>query len=112
MSEEKIAYIEATLPHLATKADLGPLDERTARIEATLPHLATKADVSDLRSEIANVHSDLRTEIANLRSDLRTEIGSIEIRLIKWALGVGVTATVAISLQIWGVFELLLTHHI
>jgi hypothetical protein len=40
------ATLTATLPHLATKAEV-------AEILQTLPHLATKAELADLRADLA-----------------------------------------------------------
>jgi hypothetical protein len=40
------ATLTATLPHLATKAEV-------AEILKTLPHLATKAEVAELRADLA-----------------------------------------------------------
>ena len=42
--EPLIVRIDATLPHLATKAELAEL---IVRIDATLPQLATKADLAE-----------------------------------------------------------------
>jgi hypothetical protein len=54
--DEFRGFIAATLPTLATKAEL-----------ATLPTLATKAELAELRAE-------LKADIAELRAELRLEI--------------------------------------
>jgi len=43
---QAVTRIEATLPHLAAKAEV-------AEILKTLPHLATKAEVAELRADLA-----------------------------------------------------------
>jgi hypothetical protein len=43
-----VAEIKATLPHLATKADLAPI----VHIMAVIPHMATKADLATLESRL------------------------------------------------------------
>ena len=49
---------------------MASIDERVARIEGGYEHLATKADIAELRSEV---------------------------RAMKWILGLGLTAVVAVS---------------
>ena len=49
---------------------MASIDERVARIEGGYEHLATKADIAELRSEV---------------------------RAMKWMLGLGLTAVVAVS---------------
>ena len=49
---------------------MASIDERVARIEGGYEHLATKADIAELRSEV---------------------------RTMKWMLGLGLTAVVAVS---------------
>jgi hypothetical protein len=72
------------------------LAETLGRVEATLnattPHLATKAEVAGLRG-------DLATEIANLRGQTTTELASLrgeliklELRLVLWLGGIVVAA--------------------
>jgi len=57
------ATLTATLPHLATKAEV-------AEILKTLPHLATKAEVAELKAEMAELsktlpHLATREELAD-----------------------------------------------
>ena len=54
-----------------------------------LSNLATKTDVADLRREIAEV----------------------ELRLIKWVIGVGVAAALAVGGMIWTATQILLHAH-
>jgi hypothetical protein len=51
-----------------------------------LSNLATKTDIADLRREIAEV----------------------ELRLIKWVIGVGIAATLAVGGMIWTATQILL----
>jgi hypothetical protein len=69
--EETVIRTDATLPHLATEAELAPL--------ATLPHLAAKA-----------------------------ELAAVEARLIRWTVGVGVAAVVAIGGMLAAATEIIL----
>jgi hypothetical protein len=82
------------------------LAETLGRVEvtlnATVPHLATKAEVAglrgDLTTEIANLRGQTTTALANLRgemltgfSELRREMVRLELRLVLW-LGAPVVA--------------------
>ena len=80
------------------------IDNRISRIEATLPHLATKADVESLRTDMIAGDAALRTDMETLRGEfksdiesLRTEIYQHEARLIKWMIGSVVTASIGAS---------------
>lgn len=55
--------------------------ERIANLEGQIAHLATKADIQSLRSE-------LKSDIAGLRAELGT---------IKWIIGIGIPAAIAIT---------------
>ncbi len=63
-------------------------------------NLATKADIADVRLEIEKV---------------RFEIATLEARLIKWVIGVGIAAFVAITGAltgvIWAATQILLHAH-
>jgi len=80
---------EFDLAQLATKADIA--------------QLATKAEIADLRTEIAG----LRTEIAGFR----TEIAMIETRRIKWVIGTGIAAVIAVTRIIWAATQVILHAH-
>lgn len=66
-------------------------------VDIDLSNLVTKADLADLRRELSAEASDLRREIAQL-----------ELRLIKWVVGVGITATLAIGGMILTALQVLL----
>ncbi len=74
--EEDMREVKATLPRM--EASIIRIETMLA---ATLPHLATKADLAELRTEMKADYASLRTEMkadnAGLRSetaDLRTEM--------------------------------------
>jgi len=57
--------------------------------------LAREFDISNLAS---------KTDIA----DLRREIAEVELRLIKWVIGTGVAAVIALSGVIWAATQVIL----
>ena len=59
MTQVDVAEIKATLPHLATKADLAPLMRMQAQFQALIPHFATKADFASMKSDLASTESRL-----------------------------------------------------
>ena len=88
-------------------------------VDIDLSNITTKADLADLRRElsieIADLRRELSTEIADLRrellteiADLRRELAQLELRLIKWVIGVGIAATLAVSGMIWTAMQVLL----
>ena len=72
----RVSRLESDVHDL--KGSMGRLEVMVAEIkallDATLPHLATKAELADLRAElkgeIAGVRTELKGEIAQLRADL------------------------------------------
>jgi hypothetical protein len=66
-------------------------------VDIDLPCIAAKADLAALRLVLA-------PEIA----DFRREIALLELRLIKWVIGVGIAATLAIGGMIWTATQVLL----
>lgn len=80
-----------------------------------LAQLATKTDLAVLRADLAVLRADfavLRADFATLRADVEARIAAVEARLIKWLIGVGVAASVAIvgalSGVIWAATQALL----
>lgn len=55
--------------------------ERIANLEGQIAHLATKADIQSLRAE-------LKSDIKALRAELST---------MKWIIGIGIPAAIAIT---------------
>jgi hypothetical protein len=60
-------------------------------LEATLPHLATKAELAELRSE-------LRTGLAEQRSDLHAELASKPSKTYMWGVLTALIAAYAAGL--------------
>ena len=94
-------------PRIDLDSRLRGLAETLARVEATLnatmPHLATNAEVAGLRG-------DLATEIANLRGQTTTELASLRgeitrlvLRLVLWLgwLVVAAAAALFAALHHW-----------
>jgi hypothetical protein len=75
----------------------GFTDEQAVAVTRAV-RLARDFDVSKLAS---------KTDIA----DLRREIAEVEPRLIKWVIGVGVAATLAVGGMIWTATQILLHAH-
>jgi hypothetical protein len=75
----------------------GFTDEQAEAVTRAV-RLARDFDVSKLAS---------KTDIA----DLRREIAEVEPRLIKWVIGVGVAATLAVGGMIWTATQILLHAH-
>ena len=48
------------------------IEERVARLEATHEHLATKADLESVRAELKAENGNLRAEIASLRGEFHS----------------------------------------
>jgi len=84
---------EIDLSNLTTKADL--------------VNFATKTDIADLRREITELTFASKTDIA----DLRREITAVELRLIKWVIGVGIAAVLAVGGMIFTATNFLLHAH-
>jgi hypothetical protein len=100
-------------PHAASKRQVLPirwprlLPRRSATQELDLAQLATRADLALLRGDLMA----LRSELMALRSDLEAKIAVAELRLIKWVIGVGVAAVLALTGVIWTATQLLLHAH-
>lgn len=74
--------------------------EEVAFLKAHYEHTADKSDVERVRVEIANI----RTEIAKVRgdsqtgmSDLQARVSDLKFELVKWVIGVGLAAAIAVS---------------
>ena len=64
--------------------------------ESSRKELATKGDIQDTRLEIEKVRAELKTDIEKIRAEmekvraeLKTDMKSLELRLLKWQLGIG-----------------------
>jgi hypothetical protein len=90
------ATLTATLPNLATKAEVADLRAETSSGIADLRTGLTK-EISDLRTgftmETADLRSDLTEEIANLRNEMIQGFAKVPTKTYLWAtLGVLITA--------------------
>jgi ribosomal protein L29 len=74
--EEEMREVKAVLPRM--EAAIIRIETTLA---ATLPHLATKADIADLRTEMKADYADLRTEMKSDYADLRTELKGDHVSL-------------------------------
>ena len=94
---ERLISIEATLPHLATKADLAIL-RSDMKAEMSTMKSDMKAEMStmksDMKAEISTIKSDMKAEISALQSDMKAKISAVESAmtrmestLIKWLAG-------------------------
>jgi hypothetical protein len=70
-----------------------------------LAQLATKADFGEVRVEIERLRSELSAFAT------KSDLSVLELRLIKWVIGVGVAAFVALSGVIWAATQVLLHAH-
>jgi hypothetical protein len=65
--EDDMRDVKSAIGRLET--DVGEIRQSVTRMEtmfaATLPHLATKADLADLRAEFADLRTELRSELAD-----------------------------------------------
>jgi hypothetical protein len=66
-------------------------------VDVDLSNLASKADLDALRNA---TKADL--------AELKTDLAELEVRLIKWVIGVGAAATLAVGGMIWTATQLLL----
>ncbi len=109
---------------LVTKSDLA-LQTSELRSEINAVRGEIREVRAELREEIAGVRAELRAEIDGVRVEIggvhaeiggvRAEIGGIrgelaalELRLIKWVVGVGIAATLAVGGMFWTVAQVLL----
>jgi predicted nucleic acid-binding Zn-ribbon protein len=86
--EARVARLEDDMREV--KAILAQMLPMIIRIDATMAHLATKAELaqlrSDLSSEIAQVRSDVSSEIAQVRSDLSSAIADKPGKVYLWGV--------------------------
>jgi ribosomal protein L29 len=83
LMEARVSRLEEEMREV--KVALPRMEAAIIRIEttlaATLPHLATKADIAELRTEMKADYADLRTELkgdhASLRSELKADYADL-----------------------------------
>ena len=84
------ATLDATLPHLATKAELSDM-RAEMRVEAANMRAEWKGDLAQLRTEVADMRADLKTGLADKPSKTYMWGGSDRApdRLCLWPRGTG-----------------------
>ncbi len=90
--DNRITHIEATLPHLATKADVETLraDNASLRTDMIAGDAALKSEIAALRIDMTAGNAALRIDMTAGDAALRTDIYRMESRLIKWMVGMTV----------------------
>jgi hypothetical protein len=80
------------------ETDVSELKSKASAILATIPHLATKADVGDVRSAVAELRAEISSEFGSVRTAmstgfgaLRTEMAARETAFIKWMIATVLT---------------------
>ena len=90
-------YDEASRRELATRGDVqdvrGEIQEVRSELQEVRGEL--KEDIQNVRSELQNVRNELKEDMQNVRGELkediqnvRIEMKAMEIRLLKWQLGI------------------------
>jgi hypothetical protein len=125
--EDRVARLEVDMQDV--KSVLSRLEPMIVRIDATLtatlPSLATKAELTDMRSdlakdisglriEISQEISDLRTGVSKDVSDLRTDGTGVRAEMIKEISGfraemIAKFADVPTKTYLWGILGVLIT---
>jgi hypothetical protein len=77
-------------------------------VDVDVSTIATKADLADVRRDLSTEIADLRRELATEIADVRRELAQLELRLIKWVVGIGISATLAVGGMIWTATQSLL----
>jgi hypothetical protein len=74
------------------ETDVSELKSTTSAILATIPHLATKADVADVRSAVAELRAEMSSEFGSVRTEMSTGFGALRTEM---AAGLGASRTEA-----------------
>jgi hypothetical protein len=81
--ETRVSRLEGDVHEV--KATMGRLEmmltEIKATLDATLPHLATKAELADLRTELKGDAAGLRIELKGEMAQMRGEMGDLRVSL-------------------------------
>jgi hypothetical protein len=64
------------------ETDVSELKAKVSAILATVPHLATRADVSDVRSAVAELKAEMSSEFGSLRAGMAAR----ETAFVKWMI--------------------------
>ena len=87
--EMRVSRLEGEVHEM--KGTMGRLEllvtEIKATLDATLPHLATKAELSrSMRAEWKGDLAQLRTEVADMRADLKTGLADKPSKTYMWGV--------------------------
>ena len=76
-----------------------------AQAEAVTRAVRQSQDFSDLatKSDLALLRGEPRSEI----SEVRVDLVALELRLIKWMIGIGIAATLAVGGMVWAATQAL-----
>jgi chromosome segregation ATPase len=72
--DEMYGSLNAKLPELATKAEIG-------EIRARLPELATKSEIIEIRAKLPELAT--KAELADLRTELKSEMAELRIEILQ-----------------------------
>jgi len=91
------------------ESDVSELKTQVGSILATIPHLATKADVLDVKRDVADLRAEMAAGLGSVRSEMAAGLGSVraemaaqygslradmavrETAFIKWMIGTVLT---------------------
>ncbi len=103
---ERLAGVETTLEHMATRTHVAAIEARLASVETTLEHMATRTHVAAIEARLASVETALKHMAT--QADLvavEARIGAIEatIGTAAWGFGVALAAVTALlaGLQVY-----------
>jgi hypothetical protein len=64
------------------ETDVSELKSKASAILATIPHLATKADVADVRSAVAELRAETSSEFGSVRTEMSTGFGALRTEMM------------------------------
>ena len=88
---ERIAALETTVGHVATKADVANV--RTEIVEVRTEIAEVRTEIAGVHTKIAELHTLLAGQIGELRTEMRAEIAGMrsEMKLMRWSIGIGIS---------------------
>jgi len=101
--EMRVARLEGDMQEI--KAILGRLEPMIIRIDATLPHLATKAELADFRTESKSDLADLRTELKGELGDIKARLAEMPSKAYLWLVLAALIAAYAAGLAALAVLK-------
>jgi hypothetical protein len=64
------------------ETDVSELKSQVGAIQATMPHMATKADVKDVRTAVAELRAEMFAAMGSLRAEMSAGIGSLRAEML------------------------------